>query len=155
MPSKHKLAHWRYNTVKGQKRKPTTHVTRALTIEKTEFIGRNFALNDYDHFRKPNPNPNPLRVKWGYNTPVTSSELQDIFKTNGRARFQEIPLILKFFECQKAPKIKRQVERSESLTVPSPHGRNSVGTLESLDEESEYEDLNESQDIVFNDGRKV
>ena len=45
--------------------------------------------------------------------------------------------------------------RSESLTVPSPHGRNSIGTLESLDEESEYEDLNESQDIVFNDGKEV
>lgn len=153
MSSKHKLAHWRYNTVKGQKRKPTTHVTRALTIEKTEFIGRNFALNDFDNFR--NPNPNPLRVKWGYNTPVTSSELQENFKTYERTRFLEISLILRFFECQKAQKIKRQVERSESLTVPSPHGRNSVGTLESLDEESEYEDLNESQDIVFNDGRQV
>jgi len=47
------------------------------------------------------------------------------------------------------------VVRRESLTVPSPHGRNSIGTLESLDEESEYEDLNESQDIVFNDGKEV
>ena len=144
MPSKHKFA---------QKKKPTTHVTRALTIEKIEFIGRNFALNDYDHFRK--PNPNPLRVKWGYNTPVTSSEPQDIFKTNRRARFVEIPLNLRFFEYKKAPKIKQQVERSESLTVPSPHGRNSVGTLESLDEESEYEDVNESQDIVFKNERQV
>ena len=106
-------------------------VSRALAIEKTEFIGRNFTLNDYDTLRKPNQNPNPLRVKWGYNTPVTSSE------------------------SKKAPKIKQKVVRSESLTVPSPHGRNSIGTLESLDEESEYDDLNESQDIVFNDGKEV
>ena len=44
--------------------------------------------------------------------------------------------------------------RSESLTVPNPHGRNSIVTLASLDE-SEFEDLNESQDIVFNDPREV
>ena len=156
MPSKHKFAHWRYNTAKGRKTRPTTHFSRALTIEKTEFIGRNFTLKDYDTFRKPHQNQNPLRVKWAtyrrpsYSNTVTSTELQEILKTTHflDGKFS------KFFECQKAPRIEQEVKRSESLTVPGSHGRNSIGTLESLDE-SEYEDLNESQDIVFNNGREV
>ena len=75
MPSQHKFAHWRYKTAAGRKTGPMNQNSRGITIEKTEFIGRNFSLS-----RKPNFNPNPLKVKVGYNSIISSSDQQAIFK---------------------------------------------------------------------------
>ena len=77
MPSQHKFAHWRYNT--GKTKNPTSSSNQnsraVITVEKAEFVGRNFSLT-----RKPN-RPNPLKVTWGYNRPVTPSEPKEIFQT--------------------------------------------------------------------------